>query len=72
MEPMQRLERVIKLIVAVISLVGLSFIGMRIRANSSRIGLPDPKADCAATGRGYDPTTAKCLPPGARVPVSAL
>ncbi len=70
MEPMQKLERVIKLIVAVISIVGLTFIGLRINASRSRIGLPDPKKDCKAVGRGYDPSSGKCLPPGVRVPVT--
>jgi len=70
-EPMQRVERVIKLIVAVTPLVGLSFVGMRIRANSSRMGPPNPMADCAAVGRGYDSTMAKRLPPAARLPVPA-
>ncbi len=62
MDPMQRLERTIKVIVAMISLVGLSFIGLRIYASRSRIGLPDPPRECAAAGRIYDSTTRTCLP----------
>ncbi|MES3035681.1 MAG: hypothetical protein V4813_16885 [Gemmatimonadota bacterium] len=74
MEPMQRLERTIKVIVAMISLVGLSFIGLRVYASRSRIGLPDPPRECAAVGRTYDSTTRTCLPAprrgGQSVPVT--
>lgn len=62
MESMQRLERTIKVIVAMISLVGLSFIGLRVYASRSRLGLPDPPRECAAAGRIYDSTTRTCLP----------
>ena len=65
-DPLQRLERTIKVIVAMISLVGLAFIGLRIYASRSRIGLPNPRKECEAVGRVYDTTRAACLPPGQR------
>ena len=65
-DPLQRLERTIKVIVAVISLVGIAFIGLRVYASRGRIGLPDPRKDCEAVGRVYDTTRGACLPGAAR------
>lgn len=65
-DPLVRLERSLKFIVAVISLVGIAFIGLRVYASRSRLGLPNPKEDCAAVGRGYDTARGTCLPPGPR------
>jgi hypothetical protein len=65
-DPLQRLERAIKVIVAVISLVGITFIGLRVYASRSRIGLPNPRKDCEAVGRVYDSTRSACLPSGQR------
>lgn len=59
---MVKLERVIKIIVVVISLTGLAFIGMRVRASRSRLTLPDPKQECEAVGRTYDVARRVCLP----------
>ncbi|HYW51874.1 MAG TPA: hypothetical protein VE861_14760 [Gemmatimonadaceae bacterium] len=61
-DPMQRLERTIKIIVAMISLVGLTFIGLRVMASRSSLHLPDPKRECEAVGRTYDSARATCLP----------
>ncbi len=62
LDPMQKLERGIKIIVAMISLVGLSFIGLRIMASRSRLQLPDPKQECEAVGRKFDVQRRVCLP----------
>ena len=62
MDPMQRLERVIKIIVTMISLVGLSFIGLRIMASRASLHLPNPKADCETAGRTFDTQRHVCLP----------
>jgi hypothetical protein len=69
-DPLQRLERTIKVIVAMISLVGIAFIGLRIYASRARIGLPNPRKDCEAVGRVYDTTRATCLPPRQRRPAT--
>jgi hypothetical protein len=69
-DPLQRLERAIKVIVTVISLVGITFIGLRVYASRSRIGLPNPRKDCEAVGRVYDSTRAACLPQGQRRPAT--
>jgi hypothetical protein len=61
-DPMQRLERGIKVIVAMITLVGLSFIGLRIMASRSRLTLPNPQKECEAVGRTFDTTRQVCLP----------
>ena len=61
-DPLQRLERGIKVIVAMITLVGLSFIGLRIMASRSRLALPDPQKECEAVGRAYDTARKVCLP----------
>ncbi len=66
MDPMQRLERGIKIMVAMISLVGLSFIGLRIMASRANLHLPNPKAECEAVGRTFDTQRQVCLPPRAR------
>ncbi len=65
-DPLLRLERTIKVIVAMISLVGIAFIGLRVYASRERIGLPNPRKDCEAVGRVYDSTRATCLPPAPR------
>ena len=62
LDPMQRLERGIKIIVAMISLVGLSFIGLRIMANRSSLHLPNPKKECEAAGRKFDAQRQVCKP----------
>ncbi len=62
LDPMQRLERGIKIIVAMISLVGFTFIGLRIMASRSRLHLPDPKQECEAVGRKFDQQRGVCLP----------
>jgi hypothetical protein len=62
LDPMQKLERTIKIIVAMISLTGLSFIGLRVLASRSRLGLPNPKQECEAVGRTYDAARRVCLP----------
>lgn len=62
MDPMQRLERTIKIIVAMISLVGLSFIGLRVMASRASLHLPNPQKECAAAGRVYDTQRQLCLP----------
>jgi hypothetical protein len=59
---MQKLERAIKIMVAIISLTGLSFIGLRVLASRSRLALPNPKQECEAAGRSYDTTRRVCLP----------
>lgn len=61
-DPLQRLERGIKVIVAMITLVGLSFIGLRIMASRSRLTLPNPQKECEAVGRTYDTARKVCLP----------
>jgi hypothetical protein len=61
-DPMVKLERAIKIIVALISLTGISFIGLRILASRSRLTLPDPKQECEAVGRTYDAARRVCLP----------
>ena len=65
-DPLVRLERALKFIVAMISLVGIAFIGLRVYASRSRIGLPNPQEDCAAVGRAYDTARGTCLPPDPR------
>lgn len=62
LDPMQRLERSIKVIVAMISLVGLTFIGLRVMASRASLHLPNPKQECEAAGRTYDASRATCLP----------
>lgn len=62
MDPMQKLERGIKIIVAMISVVGIAFIGLRIMASRSRLTLPNPKQECEAVGRTFDTTRQVCLP----------
>lgn len=61
-DPMMRLERFIKVIVTMISLVGLTFIGLRVMANRASLHLPNPKQECEALGRTYDAQRAQCLP----------
>ena len=62
LDPMQKLERAIKIIVAIISLVGLTFIGLRVYASRSRLTLPDPKEECQAVGRTFDTASGVCRP----------
>ena len=62
LDPMQKLERAIRIIVAIISLVGLTFIGLRVYASRSRIALPDPKQECEAVGRTFDSASRVCRP----------
>ena len=62
MDGMHRLERGIKIIVTLISLVGLSFIGLRIMASRSSLHLPNPKGECEAAGRTFDVQRQVCLP----------
>lgn len=60
MDPMQRLERMIKLLVAMITLAALALVGLRVMASKSlRI---DPKAECLAAGRQYVDSTKVCKP----------
>lgn len=61
-DPMQRLERGIKIIVAMISFVGLTFIGLRIMASRSSLQLPNPQKECEAAGRKFDAARKICLP----------
>ncbi len=61
LDPMQKLERAIKIMVAMISLAGLSFIGLRVMA--SRSFRVDPKRECEQVGRTYDAQRRACLPP---------
>jgi hypothetical protein len=65
-DPMVKLERGIKIIVAMISLVGLSFIGLRVMASRSGLHLPNPKKECEAVGRVFDAQRQTCLPPARR------
>lgn len=61
MEPMQRLDRMIKLLVAMITLGAVALIGQRIIGSRSlRI---DPRKECEAAGRRFDATRHICLPP---------
>lgn len=60
MTGMQKFERVIKLIVVVISLVGIWFIYMRVRVSRSLI--VDPRTECESAGRSFDPATQICRP----------
>lgn len=62
LDPMQKLERGIKMIVAIISLVGLTFIGLRVYASRSRLVLPNPSEECEAVGRTFDSARSVCLP----------
>ena len=60
MDPMQRLDRAIKVLVAMITLAALALVGLRIMASKSlRI---DPKAECTAAGRVYVDSTKTCRP----------
>ena len=60
MDPMQRLDRAIKVLIAVITLAALALIGMRVVAGKTlRV---DPKRDCEAAGRQYDASRNLCLP----------
>jgi hypothetical protein len=61
MDPMQKLERAIKIMIAMISLAGISFLGLRIYVGKSfRV---DPARDCVNAGRVYDTARKVCLPP---------
>jgi len=60
MNGMQKFERVIKIMVVVISLVGIWFIYMRVRV--SRSLSVDPRTQCESAGRSYDPATQGCRP----------
>ena len=66
MDPLQRLERGIKIMVALISLVGLSFIGLRVMASRASLHLPNPKAECEAAHRTFDVRRQLCRPPHSR------
>jgi hypothetical protein len=60
MDAMQRLDRMIKLMVALITLGALALIGLRIVGSRSlRI---DPRRECEAAGRRYDAQRHICLP----------
>jgi hypothetical protein len=59
MDGLLRFERLIKIMVAVISLVGLAFLGLRVRAGKSfRV---DVQQECEAAGRVYDAAQRTCL-----------
>ena len=58
MNGMQKLERAIKLMVVIISLVGIAFIYKRVSVGRSFV--VDPRAECESAGRAYDSTTALC------------
>jgi hypothetical protein len=61
MDPMQKLERAIKIMVAMISLAAISFLGLRIYVGKSfRV---NPKAECEAAGRVFDETRRVCNAP---------
>jgi hypothetical protein len=61
MDPMHKLERAIKIMIAMISLAGLCFLGLRIYVGRSfRV---DPQRDCVAAGRVFDTARGTCLPP---------
>ncbi len=60
MDGLQRLDRMIKLMIAVISLAGLTFLGLRVMAGKSfRVNV---QQECAAAGRIYDVDRHTCLP----------
>jgi hypothetical protein len=60
MDPLQRLDRAIKVLVAVITLAALALVGLRVMAGKTlRV---NPKADCEAAGRQYDASRKVCLP----------
>jgi hypothetical protein len=68
MDPMHRLERMIKIMAALITLAFVSLIGARILANRSSLHLPNPKRDCEVAGRVFDTQHNTCLPPGRTAP----
>lgn len=60
MDPMQRLERMIKVLVAMITLAALALVGLRVVASKSlRV---DPKAECLRAGRVYVDSLRVCKP----------
>jgi hypothetical protein len=60
MDPMQKLDRAIKILVAMISLAAVALIGLRFVA--SRSLHVNPKRECEAVGRTFDTTRHVCLP----------
>jgi hypothetical protein len=61
MDPMQKLDRAIKILVAMITLAALALVGLRVVA--SRSLRPDPQRECEAVGRTFDTARQVCLPP---------
>jgi hypothetical protein len=63
MDPMQKLERAIKIMVALFVIVALLFVGLKF---TSRRVLPNSKEsmECTAAGRQWDATRKVCRAPG--------
>jgi hypothetical protein len=60
MDGMHKLERGIKIMVAVISLAAICFLGLRVMIGKSFN--VNPQRECAMAGRTYDTTRGTCLP----------
>jgi hypothetical protein len=63
MDPMMRLDRAIKILVALFVIVGVLFLGLKF---TSRRVVPNSKEsmECAAAGRQWDATRKVCRAPG--------
>lgn len=60
MDPLQKLDRGIKILVAMITLAAAALIGLRVVASRSlRVS---PKQECEAVGRTFDTQRHICLP----------
>ena len=60
-DPLQRLDRAIKIMVAMITLAVLALVGLRMTAGRSlRV---DVRRECEQSGRRFDAARRVCLPP---------
>ncbi len=60
MDPLQRLDRGIKVMVAIITLAAMALVGLRVMAAKTlRV---NPRQECEAAGRQYDASRNVCLP----------
>jgi len=61
MDAMHKLERGIRIMIAIISLAGIGFLGLRVMVGKSfRV---DAAGECIAAGRTFDTQRQICLPP---------